>query len=88
MDGVAVIVQNDSPGDGGTTGATTPTSPGSIRTPGQQLVREDKSFIITEEREGRHMTVGQKPRWCSCPTELLGIGKDSWAEAEYLLIPN
>ena len=66
-------MQHLEPEDGGTTttAAPTSTSPGSTRTPGQKLIGTDKSFIITEEREGAQVIVGRKPRWFSCLTELL-----------------
>ena len=71
MDSGTGIVQNSEPEDGGTTTAASPTLLGNTLTEGQQLLVTNKSIILEEETEGSHLTVGRKPRWCSCPTELL-----------------
>ena len=64
---------------GGTTNVPTLTWPASTLTEGHALIVTNKSSIVTEEREGTVMTVGQKPRCCFCPTDLL-FPLSSWSD--------
>ena len=71
IDGAAIV--HNWKLEAGGTGATAqaPIWLGCTLRPGQKLVVKNKSTTFGEEREGRHTTVGQKPRCYFCPTELL-----------------